>query len=548
MNFESPFSPSCLVLPTTLHIQPLTPTAINNSKLQYEDEPRPQANHALSILSSSEEEEEEEDEDDDDDEQDNLSLDNGRESSNTPPLTTSYLPVCNNNKNHYTTLNDTYLHFIEPRPVPPPSYYTLPPGGCPRFPVSAPEIFSFSTDTDNYADARPPAYRPAIYKIGVVARKIEWINAEELSPNRSWKYYIIELNSTQINFYNVPSRHELQVVNFRSNPLLHQEPIGNLDSVFTNHEDYQFYRMVKSLGLLESRSKKHKTLDKSYSLQNAKIGLATDYKKRANVLRMKVEDEQILLNFNTTQDVINWNLLLNVGKDVSIDITDREMPKYRTVPRRRRRRNTRDLNGTTNNNSNSSTHNSGSVISNIQHNGSFARLRSVSDPNTFKGRFSRLKSKISGYNKTLGQPAPISVSSSVISTSYSSRCNTPIESTSSSRSVSPAVSPVRRPPSPVFISPVADVERSYSAPNLRNVLAQVSAQEPRHENEVGEEEEEEDDDDDYDHDRASLASVGNVHEDEDLSYSYKWNPVQKKFDMRKYHRDCLRCIKPLFYS
>ena len=48
-------------------------------------------------------------------------------------------------------------------------------------------------------DLQPPAYKPAIYKIGR-CKKMEWINPNELSPHRSWKYYIIELNSTQLNF------------------------------------------------------------------------------------------------------------------------------------------------------------------------------------------------------------------------------------------------------------------------------------------------------------------------------------------------------------
>ena len=49
---------------------------------------------------------------------------------------------------------------------------------------------------------------------------------------------------------------------------------------------------------------------------------------------MKLEDEQMLLNFGNVDELITWNLLLNVGKDVALDLTDREFPKYRTVPRK----------------------------------------------------------------------------------------------------------------------------------------------------------------------------------------------------------------------
>lgn len=118
-----------------------------------------------------------------------------------------------------------------------------------------------------------------------------------------------------------------------------------------------------------------------------------------------------------------------------------------------------------------------------------------------------MKSKISGYNKTLAEPAPISVSSSNMSIGYTSRGTSPIRSTSAFQSISP----VQRPPSPVFITPpAASVERSYSAPNLRNVLAQESLQ---HESSHAEDEEEEEEDDD-DFDQASISSVDNSHEDQ----------------------------------
>ena len=60
---------------------------------------------------------------------------------------------------------------------------------------------------------------------------------------------------------------------------------------------------------------------------------------------MKLEDEQMLLNFGNVDELITWNLLLNVGKDVALDLTDREFPKYRTVPRRRRRNRNTEGNG-----------------------------------------------------------------------------------------------------------------------------------------------------------------------------------------------------------
>ncbi|QWU89996.1 hypothetical protein CA3LBN_004354 [Candidozyma haemuli] len=55
---------------------------------------------------------------------------------------------------------EKYLQLVEPTPVFPPQYHTLPPGGCPRFPVS----------DDVHPSDDLPAYTPAAYKIGIVAR------------------------------------------------------------------------------------------------------------------------------------------------------------------------------------------------------------------------------------------------------------------------------------------------------------------------------------------------------------------------------------------
>ncbi|KAL6451670.1 hypothetical protein SBY92_002976 [Candida maltosa Xu316] len=498
MNFESP---NHLVFPSTIHIQPLTPILFN--KNDDASSTRPQSNRTLSISSSSEDD-------------DNLSLhDNSSERSATPP---SPCPsTCNNNNYNYynkslSYFSNDYLNFIEPHPVSPPTYDTLPPGGCPKFPVSAAPIFSFSSENNNNnISLSPPAYKPAIYKIGVVARKVEWINNQELSPNRSWKYYIIELNSTQLNFYQIPSRYETQVVNYRPKLLQRELPVKHLDSIFTSEDDFGFYNMVKGFGLLTNNNrKKVKTLSGSYSLQNAKIGLATDYKKRPNVLRLRIEDEQLLLNFSTIQEVINWNLSINVGKDVAIDITDRELPRYRTVPRRRRRRNNRDGNGS-------------SIINNVLHNNnSLARLRSASDPNRFKDKFSRLRLKLSSSssssnrssNKNTQEPSPISSGNNSVENSP-----TPTESPS--------------------------ITRASSAPNLIDALEEQLMQTDIHQRDEDEEEEEEDEE--FDH--VSLSSIDNSRQDEeDVDSCSKWCPQEKKFDLRKYHRDCLRCIKPLYYS
>lgn len=303
-----------------------------------------------------------------------------RQESSTPPTPncmaySSHTSACNTAPIEYSPVShdeimatsptpfvesrqDEYLQFIEPSPVLPPNYNLLPPGGCPKFPILSP--------IDAKEDDILPPYTPTVYKIGVVCRKIEWLSPYEPSPVRSWKHVIIELNSTQLNFYAIPGPVENHVLSFRPAETprerifndTEEEEIKCVNSGLTSSADLQFFKYTQRLGLINSQDddslnnngsvglssfsgkyrSKSKRLLRSYSLQHARFGLATDYKKKPNVLRVRIESEQLLLNFSTTQDLIDWHAAFCSGRDVSLDILQRELPRERTLPRRRRRR------------------------------------------------------------------------------------------------------------------------------------------------------------------------------------------------------------------
>ena len=50
----------------------------------------------------------------------------------------------------------------------------------------------------------------------------------------------------------------------------------------------------------------HNQLVKQYTLQNAESGLAADYVKRKNVVRVRSEGEQFLLQTDDARDVVDW--------------------------------------------------------------------------------------------------------------------------------------------------------------------------------------------------------------------------------------------------
>ncbi|KAK6197400.1 uncharacterized protein RJT21DRAFT_89605 [Scheffersomyces amazonensis] len=382
-----------------------------------------------------------------------------KQKSNIDNTTTNTNTNTTNNKKsipYYYSNQDNFLQLIEPFPVSPPAYDTLPPGGCPRYPVINHHPAPHQEQLPNYS--------PSIYKIGIVARKMEWLTPFEASPSRSWKHIIMELNSTQLNFYSIPSNLETHLLSFKPIPQsidrtyneFEESELRNLISHFTDDHDLQFFKFCQRLNIIESSSSSsslssstpsnvtNKKLIRSYSLQHSRIGLAVDYKKRPNVLRLRIESEQILLSFSNTKDLIDWNMAINIGKDIALDLNDRELPKYRTVPRRRRRS---TGNAST---SNTTTSNHEQLIHQVLN----KRLRSQSDPNSkLRGKLSKLKFKFGSSSTSI---TPLKASSSPLASttmspsSSGNRHNSTPSTSTTTPTTSSKLQPVRSNSVPTF--------------------------------------------------------------------------------------------------
>ncbi|TFY64507.1 hypothetical protein EVJ58_g2555 [Rhodofomes roseus] len=77
---------------------------------------------------------------------------------------------------------------------------------------------------------------------------------------------------------------------------------------------------------------------RKYTLQQAESGLASDYGKRKNVIRVRMEGEQFLLQAPDVAAVIDWIEGIQAATNISLDLDERSMPKGPMFPRRRRRR------------------------------------------------------------------------------------------------------------------------------------------------------------------------------------------------------------------
>ncbi|ORX60569.1 PH domain-like protein [Hesseltinella vesiculosa] len=76
-----------------------------------------------------------------------------------------------------------------------------------------------------------------------------------------------------------------------------------------------------------------------YSMQHAEAGLATDYRKRRNVIRLRIhQGPQFIIRTNSDQDQLLWLEHIQASVNVSLDLDDRKMPYFITSSRRRARR------------------------------------------------------------------------------------------------------------------------------------------------------------------------------------------------------------------
>lgn len=233
--------------------------------------------------------------------------------------------ITENNKEDRISQYIHSLHYLEPNPSSPPSYISANPNPTVRYPV-------YDIQRNALVEDQLPDYTPAVSGITLVIRKIELLSPYEVSASRNWRNLVMEINSTQLNFYTIDNL-----------PFL-----GRIPSHRKKRGVYYFTEFEQHL-ILETITKNRdhyltpRRLVRSYSLQMAKFGLPVDYKKKNYCLRVRLETEQMLLKFVSLNDLLAWSNNLSIGINVSLDLSQRELPKDKTVPRRRRgRRRRRD--------------------------------------------------------------------------------------------------------------------------------------------------------------------------------------------------------------
>lgn len=241
--------------------------------------------------------------------------------------------------------DNNVLYCIDPYPVEPPCYDLANPSKVIRYPI-------YEHCRPCPTSVKPPSYTPSVEHYTVVSMKMEKVSPFEGANIRLWNNFILQLNSTQINFYAIDDALTKDIKNYRGGGDHHHHFKGASDrhhttrsllTAFTGKTTYQFdkydkERICRTVAQDKSRFLSNEYLCKSFSLQCAKVGLPIDYSSRDFVLRMRCEGLQFLLQFSHVDELINWAMYLNMGISLSLDLELRELPTYRSVPRRRHAR------------------------------------------------------------------------------------------------------------------------------------------------------------------------------------------------------------------
>ncbi|VBB88990.1 Conserved hypothetical protein [Yarrowia lipolytica] len=197
------------------------------------------------------------------------------------------------------------------------------------------------------ADYILPQYSTALFLQARVPVKFEFTSPFTSSSQRAWVVCLVTLNSTCL---------ELKPLD---EPFMIAKPTLKKEQqrlVIANNEIPR--PRTKSISLKPSISNLKQVLKQdngsnssqqiveipqtplAFTLQYAVCGHAADYTKRANCLRVRAESMQFLIHFGSPHDCIEWANAIQSGIDLALPLEHRELPKVRSLPRRRRDRST----------------------------------------------------------------------------------------------------------------------------------------------------------------------------------------------------------------
>ena len=233
---------------------------------------------------------------------------------------------------------------------------------------------SFAEDMPREGEEELPPYQCTVHMEGYLPCKMENRTADT-GMARGWDsmYFVVHgtalyMYKTNVSLFYRPDMTPTHAWNLNNSEgvLVHKQPCNAEDVLDDNHvavdelsmsleervkqgielgrsfASYQAPSHAPRVPNQEERTRFVDMLEKhhfhTYSMDGAQCGYAADYTKRPCVIRIKVANNQFLIQTRNNHHLVDWIEALQGSTNVSTDLDCRPMPKFVTLPRRRRHR------------------------------------------------------------------------------------------------------------------------------------------------------------------------------------------------------------------
>ncbi|KAK6088351.1 ph domain-containing protein [Seiridium cupressi] len=175
-------------------------------------------------------------------------------------------------------------------------------------PEYSPPLFGYDKEGDLVviaAEEPLPQYTCDVQLEGVFNMKMEIVDTIKRAPARNWRAMFVQLEGTKLSIYSI------------------KKDWGLSRSSRTGAEVFADNPPWIQKG----------TLEKTYTLLHADVGIAADYEKRRYVIRVRAETDQFLLSCIELETFVRWLDALFAAINIAPAIDERDFPRDQSIPR-----------------------------------------------------------------------------------------------------------------------------------------------------------------------------------------------------------------------
>lgn len=216
-------------------------------------------------------------------------------------------------------------------------------------------------DLPHYSESQEslPDYAPSTELFGLALVKTEFVTPYKLNSKRSWQPMLLEQNSNQLILYKINLTtafkstitslfkycNKIDLENGLKDKIENMKISKDLNNLKKYHHELQdnklLFEPITSRDCFNKLLTKYKgEVHQLYTLNRMKVGKAPVMTggsntftnvKYENILRLRLELNQLCLQFWSFNAMVEWFWCLNVGRDLCGEFD--EMPKLKSIPR-----------------------------------------------------------------------------------------------------------------------------------------------------------------------------------------------------------------------